>query len=230
MGNITGKRWLIVFLFFFLITQMGFSESRKKLVGRITSAKNYLDDIMESPHMSIPEELLKECRGIAILRQYKAGFILGVKGGSGVVLVRDEKTKMWSPPAFVATAEGSYGFQIGGQAIDAILLVMNKDGLDMLLKSRFKIGVDASAAAGPVGRDVGAKISADTAILIYSRAKGAYLGVTFEGGVFVSDDKANEEFYGIKNIKVRDILFRNRVKMPEEAKPLIDTLMKYTKP
>ena len=230
MKKIKGKRLLMGFLFFFLIAQMGFSASRKRLVERIESAGDYINDIMESPDTSIPEELLEECRGIAILRQYKAGFILGVKGGSGVVLVKDEKTKMWSPPAFVATAEGSYGFQIGGQSIDAILLIMNKDGLDMLLKSKFKIGVDASAAAGPVGRDVGAKISADTAILIYSRAKGAYVGITFEGGVFVSDDKANEEFYGIKNIKVRDILFRNRVKMPEEAKPLIDTLMKYTTP
>ena len=204
--------------------------SRKQLAKRIEQATEYFQDLMEAPDYSIPQTLLQTCRGVIIIRQYKAGFVVGVKGGAGVVLVRDEKSKVWSPPAFVASGEGSFGFQIGGQAIDAVLLIMNREGMEMLARSKFKIGVDASAAVGPVGRDAAAKISPGTAILVYSRTRGLYAGAAFEGGVLVSDDKANEEFYGKKGITLRDILFRGAVKMPGEALPLVELLQKYASP
>ncbi|HOJ31452.1 MAG TPA: lipid-binding SYLF domain-containing protein, partial [bacterium] len=175
----------------------------------------------------IPAALFEKCRGIIIMKQYKAGFIFGIKGGYGIAMAKDEKTGEWSPPAFVKSGEGSYGVQIGGQAVDSVLLIMNKDGMEMLMKTKFKLGVDGSVAAGPVGRDASAKLGPGTAVLVYSRARGLYAGATIEGGLIINDDKANEQFYGIKGITVQDILFTNTVEMPDSARPLVDALKKY---
>ncbi|HOL49178.1 MAG TPA: lipid-binding SYLF domain-containing protein [bacterium] len=199
----------------------------KSLVKRIAEAKEFLDDIMEAPDTEIPAALFEKCRGIIIMKQYKAGFIFGIKGGYGIAMAKDEKTGEWSPPAFVKSGEGSYGVQIGGQAVDSVLLIMNKDGMEMLMKTKFKLGVDGSVAAGPVGRDASAKLGPGTAVLVYSRARGLYAGATIEGGLIINDDKANEQFYGIKGITVQDILFTNTVEMPDSARPLVDALKKY---
>ncbi|MFA5646354.1 MAG: lipid-binding SYLF domain-containing protein [Candidatus Ratteibacteria bacterium] len=224
------RRYVIFILSLLLAGPHLFALERSSLVARFERARLYLNDMTKAPDISIPTELLQECKGVMILRQYKAGFMLGAKGGEGIVMVRDETTGKWSPPVFIATAEGSFGFQIGGQSIDAIILIMNRDGLDMLLKSRFKIGLDASAAAGPVGRDVSAKLSAGTALLTYSRAKGLYAGASFEGGFLLIDDKANHTFYEDDSLTPRDILFRNAVEMPQEALPLISILEEYSAP
>ena len=163
------------------------SRARRKGAKRIKRARTYFDEIMEAPDTAIPQTVLQNCRGIIVVRQYKAGFVLGAKGGAGLAMLKDKVTKKWSPPVFIKTGEGSIGFQIGGQSIDSIFLIMNKEGVKMLLKSKFKIGVDASAAAGPVGRDAEAKVGAGTAILVYARAKGLYVGATVEGGLLRPD-------------------------------------------
>ncbi|MCM8764498.1 MAG: lipid-binding SYLF domain-containing protein [Candidatus Omnitrophica bacterium] len=204
-----------------------FAAPPKTLVKRIDKAKEFLDDIMEAPDTEIPAALIEKCRGIVIMRQYKAGFIFGVKAGFGVALARDEKTGQWSPPAFVRAGEGSYGVQIGGQAVDSIFLIMNKEGMEMLIRTKFKLGVDGSVAAGPVGRDASAKLGPGTAILVYSRAKGLYAGATIEGGVILNDDEANQQFYGIKGLTAQDILFAGAVEVPESAKGLINALQFY---
>jgi len=223
MGRI--KVGLVIFLIF---SACAFSDSRKELAGRITQAEKTLKDFMEAPDSQIPCQLIHEADAIIFLKQYKLGFVLGAKGGTGIVLAKDRNTGVWSPPAFIATAEGSVGFQLGGKTIDAILLVMNKEGLDFLLKSRLKIGGEISAAVGPVGRELGAQVGVPAAgILVYSRAKGLFAGASFDGGVIASDDKANQIFYGIENIRIRDILSREKVSMPEEAKGLIESLMEY---
>ena len=213
-------------IMFFMAAESG-AATRRQLTGRIDDAEQYVKDFMEAPDTAIPQELLSQCRGIVILRQYKAGFVFGVKGGYGVALARDEKTREWSAPAFIKSGEGSFGFQIGGQAIDSVFLIMNREGMEMLLKTKFKIGVDASAAAGPVGRDAEAKVGPGTAILVYSRAKGLYAGAAFEGGFLLSDDEANETFYDKKHISIKDILFEKIVAVPSEAGALIKTLEKY---
>jgi SH3 domain-containing YSC84-like protein 1 len=218
---------LLVICCFLLVTPDSYAVSKKKLNERIERANNYLEEIMEIPDTAIPSTLLKSCHGIVIIRQYKAAFIFGAKGGTGVALKRDIKTGKWSAPAFVANAEGSFGLQIGGQAIDAILLIMNKNGLESLLLLKFKLGVDASIAAGPVGRDAEAKVGPDTAFLVYSKAKGFYGGLTLEGGIITQDNGANERFYDRK-VTVKEI-FRNEVDVPDEAKELIKTLEKYSK-
>lgn len=212
---------------FFLVTPESYAVSKKKLNDRIKRANNYLEEIMVIPDSAIPLTLLKSCHGIVIIRQYRAGFIFGAKGGTGVALKRDIKTNKWSAPAFVANVEGSFGLQIGGQAIDAILLIMNKSGLESMLRAKCKLGVDVSIAAGPVGRDTEAKVGPDTAFLVYSKAKGFYGGLTLEGGIITQDNGANERFYD-KKVTVKEI-FNNKVEVPEEVKVLIKTLEKYSK-
>lgn len=211
---------------FLATTSNVYAITKEKLTDRINRSNNYLEEIMEIPETSIPSTLLKSCQGIIIMRQYNAGFIFGAKVGQGVALTRDIKTRKWSAPSFVASAEASFGFQIGGQMADAVILIMNRFGVESLLFSKFKIGVDASLALGPVGRDTEAKIGTNTAFLVYSKSKGLYGGLTFEGGFISQDDRANKVFYG-KKISARKIL-ENDDDVPDEAKALIRTLEKYS--
>jgi len=202
--------------------------SRRALVQRIRDAEYNLRYIMASKDSEIPRQFLKDAYAIIFLKQYKGGFLIGAKGGTGIILAKNKETGEWSPPAFMATAEGSFGLQIGGEVIDAILLVMNEEGLTLLLKSPLKIGGEISAAVGPVGRDVGlgAGLPA-TGLFIYSRARGAFIGGSIEGGFIMCDNEANKIFYGINDITPREILLDGRVSMPEEAKSLIKALKKY---
>lgn len=221
------KIFLFIFLSIFLSSESP-AATRNELVERIERAEEYLQDIMEAPDTAIPKSIMRNCKGVIILRQYKAGFIFGVKGGAGIVLVKDTETGEWSPPAFIKTGEGSFGLQVGGESVDSIFLIMNKDGMEMLNKTKFKIGVDASAAIGPVGRDTEVKVSPGTAILVYSRAKGLYAGAAFEGGLLLSDNAANRKFYRNQDISLKDILFEAKVDMPKETKPLVDLLNIYS--
>ena len=211
---------------FLVATSNTYAVSKEKLDYRINRANSYLEEIMEIPETSIPSTLLKSCQGIIIMRQYNAGFIFGVKGGAGIALKRDIKTRKWSAPSFVASGEASFGLQVGLQAADAIILIMNKYGVESLLLTKFKLGVGASLAVGPVGRDTEAKIGPNTTYLVYSKAKGLYGGLTVEGGVISQDGSANKKFYGRK-ISVSEI-FQNKDDVPDEAKVLIKTLEKYS--
>jgi lipid-binding SYLF domain-containing protein len=212
----------------FLVVPDVYAVSRKKLNERIERANNYLEDVMEIPDTRIPSALLRKSHGVVIIRQYKAGFIFGVKGGKGVALKRDKKTRKWSAPSFVTSAEGSVGFQAGLQSVDAILLIMNKRGLESLLKIKCKLGLDASVAIGPYGRDADAKIGPDTAFLVYATANGFFAGLSLEGGVLTQGNSANEKFYGIEDVGVKEI-FNTEVTVPDEAKELIKLLEEYCK-
>ena len=202
------------------------AASRYEVADRLEQFRQFFVDFQYAPDAGIPGDLLAECYGVIIMRQYKAGFVFGVKGGDGVIFLHDRMTGEWSAPGFVRTAEGSFGFQIGGQAVDAIILIMNQSGVDMLLKSRFKIGVDASAAAGPVGRDMSAKVGPGTALLAYSRSKGLFAGAAFEGGAILNHDSFNHAMYG-EPVGLRDILIDQRVAVPPEADAMIRTLKSY---
>ena len=211
---------------FLIVTSNVYAVTKEKLTERINRSNNYLEEIMKIPETSIPSTLLKSCQGIIIMRQYNAGFIFGAKVGQGIALTRDIRTRKWSAPSFVARAEVSFGFQAGGQMADAIILIMNRYGVESLLFTKFNLGVDASLAVGPVGRDAEAKIGTNTTFLVYSRSKGLYGGLTVEGGFISQDDGANKEFYGRK-ISASEI-FRNEDDIPDEAKELIKTLEKYS--
>ncbi len=221
------KHVLLIICCFFLVTSNAYAVSKEKLNARIEKANRYIEEIMEIPETEIPSTLMKSCQGIIIVRQYRAGFIFGAKAGVGIALKKDIKTGKWSPPTFVSSGEASFGLQIGGEAIDAVILIMNKNGLESLLMMKGKVGVNASIAVGPVGRDTDAKIGPDTAFLVYSKAKGLYGGLVFEGGAITQDDRANKKFYGRK-ISVKEI-FQNNLDVPYEAKKLINTLEKYSK-
>jgi lipid-binding SYLF domain-containing protein len=221
------KKFLILFLIFLIGT--GFSEKKDKYINRIKMAEDILEYMLKQPDVSIPLNLIKECYGIIFMRQYKGGFLLGAKGGEGIVFARDREKGTWSAPGFVASIQVSFGWQIGGQMTDLILLIMNEDGLKMLMTSKVKIGGDIGVAVGPVGRDVEGKVSPGVGILAYGRSKGFFGGLSLEGGTIFPDDKANEEFYGEKGLKLKDIIFNKKVSIPKDAEKLIKLLKDYEK-
>ena len=169
---------------------------------------------------------LKETKAILIIpRLLKAAFIVGLEGGGGVMLARDEETGKWSNPAFYTMISGSFGLQAGVQWPEMILVVRTKKGLDSLLTSSFKLGADVSFAVGPVG--AGAKLkTAD--IYAYSRAQGIFAGISLDGSVISTRDKWNSAYYDKPGVKPLDILVLRNVSN-KKAEPLVETLDKATK-
>ena len=166
---------------------------------RIAESTRVLAEIMDAPDAAIPGSVLENAEAIAVFPStLKAGFIFGGHRGRGVISARLEGTSGWSVPAFLTLTGGSFGLQIGGQSVDVVLLIMNRRGLEKLLQSEFKIGGDASAVVGPLGRDLEAStdILLQAEILSYSRTRGLFAGVSLEGSTIRADRDANERFYG----------------------------------
>jgi SH3 domain-containing YSC84-like protein 1 len=156
-----------------------------------------LDEIQAAPDQRIPEEILGSAECVAVVPSLlNGGFVFGGRYGKGVASCRTPKG--WSAPAFFTIGGGSFGLQIGGQATDVVMLIMNKHGMDNLLSSKFKLGGDASAAAGPVGRHAAAdtdwKMRAE--VLTYSRSRGLFAGLELNGAVIKQDKDSTREFYG----------------------------------
>ncbi|HZS26791.1 MAG TPA: lipid-binding SYLF domain-containing protein, partial [Candidatus Angelobacter sp.] len=175
------KLMLRVVLFALLVTSVAFSETA---AGRVESAATVLNEIMATPDKGIPEEILGSAKCLAVVPSLlKGGFIVGAMHGRGVATCRTASG--WSAPAPLTTTGGSIGLQIGGQAVDLVMVVMNERGMTALLTSKFKLGADVSVAAGPVGRH--AEGSTDwkmrAEVLTYSRARGLFAGITFNGAV-----------------------------------------------
>ena len=166
---------------------------------RVTESMAVLETLVRAPDQGIPEHILTRAEAIVVIPSLvKGGFIVGAQHGRGIMSLRDRETGKWSAPAFVALTGGSVGWQIGVQAVDLVLLVMNRDGLKDLLDNEFKLGANASVAAGPVGRQGEASTDASLSaqILAYSRAKGLFAGLSLEGASLRIDRDANEDFYG----------------------------------
>jgi len=168
-----------------------------KASDRVQAAADVLDDIQGAPDKGIPQEVLGSAECVAVVpSMLKGGFIIGGKYGRGLASCRTPKG--WSTPAFFVVSGGSVGFQIGGQAVDLVMLIMNKDGMKHLLSSEFALGADASVAAGPVGRHAEGntdwKMRAE--VLTYSRARGLFAGVSLNGAVVKQDKDSTREFYG----------------------------------
>lgn len=216
-------------LFGSLVFSSAHAVDRAELVHRIDRSETFVQELMLSRDTAIPVSVWRNARGILVFRQYKVGFIFAIKGGYGIAMVRNDETHEWSPPAFYQSGEGSVGFQIGGEAVNSVFLLMTREALDMLIKSEFKLGGDISIAGGPVGRQAEYKVGQSAPILAYSQAEGLYAGVSIEGGVLLPDNDANRVFYGVKGLKSRQILFENRVEMPEEARSLVKRLNFYSK-
>jgi len=202
------------------------AEDKATLDARIASAKDVMDAIMATPDKAIPNQIMSQATCVGVIPSLKKGaFLVGAEYGQGVVTCRTGHG--WSAPAFIRIAGGSFGFQIGGQATDLVLVAVNDKGFQDLLKSKFKIGGDASAAAGPVGRDSQAatdwKLNAE--LLTYSRAKGLFAGVDLTGAVVDENVDATRIFYG--NPMPSAQILKGDVPTPPDARPFVRTVAKY---
>jgi SH3 domain-containing YSC84-like protein 1 len=221
------KKLLVPFLLCALMPALAADDSTE--VDRVENSGHVLKEILNIPD-NIPQDLLDKAECIIVLPSVKKGaFGIGASYGRGVMICRGgiSYTGPWGPPALYALEGASIGFQLGGQATDFVLLVMNPAGARSLLKSKVKLGADASAAAGPKGRTAeGATDIVMTAeILSYSRNKGLFAGVSLEGSTLRSDGSANEKLYG-KKVSARDIIRDGKVKSPACASELVALLDK----
>src|SRR5262245_6416678 len=197
---------------------------------RLVAATAVLNEIMGTPDKGIPQDLLDKSACAVIVPNVKKGaFIVGAKYGRGFIACRKANGTGWSAPAGVKVEGGSVGFQIGGSETDVIMLLMNQKAVNKLLSSKFTIGGDASAAAGPVGRTSSAETDAQmrAEILTYSRTRGLFAGVSLQGATLRPDDDANEDMYGRK-MSNQDIVLGS-VKEPAAASGLIAALNKYSR-
>ena len=202
------------------------SERRDADLDRLQSASTILSQIMSAPDRAIPDSIMSGAKCIAIMPSaLKASFLVGANYGKGVATCRTEHG--WSAPAFFKLTGGSFGFQAGGQASDLVLIVRTVDGMQHLLHSKFKLGADASAAAGPVGRDAQAMtdLTLRAQVLTYSRSRGLFLGVSLSGGVIKQDQADTQAFYG-KDWSYYGLL-NGQVPVPQDAELLLKTVEKY---
>jgi SH3 domain-containing YSC84-like protein 1 len=202
-------------------------DDRTDDVSRLQSAATVLDEIMAAPDKGIPEEIVGSAKCIAIVpSMLKGGFVVGGAYGKGVASCRTDKG--WSAPAFFTVEGGSFGLQIGGQAVDLVMIIMNDAGMQNLLQSKFKLGADASVAAGPVGRHAEGmtdwKMRAQ--VLTYSRARGAFAGLTLNGAAVRQHKDDTRAFYG-RMVPFKTLLLGNLQPIPSDAEPWIAALNKY---
>jgi lipid-binding SYLF domain-containing protein len=202
------------------------AEEPSEQVKRMDAAATVLDEIMGTPDKGIPEQLLGSAKCMAVIpSMVKIGFVFGGRHGRGIATCRTATG--WSAPAPFSVTGGSWGLQIGGEAIDVVMLVMNDQGMEKMLSSKFKIGADASAAAGPVGRHVEGttdwKMRAE--VLTYSRARGAFAGVTVNGASISQDKDGTRILYG-RMVPSAQIL-KGQVKAPEGSHNFLATVRKY---
>ncbi len=226
------KRFAALLCFVSLVSLFSYSVNAFALDNKwtrlVTESGNVLSEIQQMPDQSIPEDLMRSCSAIAIFPStISAGFGIGGQYGQGIIMVRNANGK-WSPPAIFTLVGGSFGFQIGGQATDFVLLVMNDRSVDGLLQGKFKLGADAAVAAGPVGRaaEASTDIQLKGGILSYSRSRGLFAGVKLEGAVLAEHWDGDNELYG-STLSARDILLSNKASMPETAKVVLKVLEKY---
>ena len=201
-------------------------KEQTDIAKRIDNAAGVLNEIMATPDKAIPNNVLSDARCIVVIpSMVKIAVGFGGSHGKGVATCRTQTT--WSAPAPVTVTGGSWGLQLGGQAIDLVMLVMNQKGMEALLSSKFKLGADASAAAGPVGRDAAAdtdwKMKAE--VLSYSRARGIFAGIDLNGSAITQDKDETAVLYG-KYIPFPEIL-RGAVAAPQASHEFLATLAKY---
>jgi lipid-binding SYLF domain-containing protein len=204
------------------------ADDQSKAADRVQAAADVLNAIQAAPDQGIPEEVLGSAECVAVVpSMLKGGFIFGARYGKGVASCRTPKG--WSAPAFFSVKGGSFGLQIGGQAVDLVMLIMNQNGMRNMLSSKFKLGADASVAAGPVGRHAAAdtdwKMRAQ--VLSYSRARGIFAGLELNGAVIAQDKDSTREFYG--HMVSTKASLQGEADAPKAAYPFLDTLAKWAK-
>jgi SH3 domain-containing YSC84-like protein 1 len=196
---------------------------------RLQAAATVMDEIMAAPDKGIPGDVLDKADCVAIIPgMKKAGFIVGGRYGKGMVSCRNKAQTAWEAPVMLTLEGGSVGLQIGASSTDVVLLVMERSGIDSLMKDKVTLGGDASVAGGPVGRSATAQTDAmmKAKILSYSRSQGVFAGLELAGSTLRPDKDDNKALYG-KAIEAKDIL-NGKPTIPSAAQPLIKALTKYT--
>ncbi len=206
--------------------------AQQKEAQRLHDSYEVMREVTGMPDKGIPRDLLNKAECVIVVPSVKkAAFVVGASYGRGVMTCRTgpEWRGPWSAPAFYAIEGGSFGLQIGGEATDFVLLVMNEKGAKSVLTSKVKLGGDASAAAGPVGRATSAEtdIVMNAEILSWSRNKGLFAGISLEGSTLRSDDDANKNLYG-KDLNAKQIIVDKAVKTPPAGRPLVNLLDKMS--
>lgn len=194
---------------------------------RVDNAGKVLAEIMGTPDKAVPDKIMSEAKCIAVVpSMVKVAVGFGGNHGKGVATCRTEHG--WSAPAPMTITGGSWGLQLGGQAIDLVMVVMNDQGMQHLLSSHFKLGADASAAAGPVGRDAtaGTDVKMRAEVLTYSRARGLFAGIDLSGSAISQDKDETRLLFG-KMVSFEDIL-RGRVAPPASSEPFLSVVRKYS--
>jgi SH3 domain-containing YSC84-like protein 1 len=202
------------------------ASDKAALDERLENARTVIDEIMQTPDKGIPDSIVKQATCIAVVPSLKKGaFVVGGQYGQGVVTCRTGRG--WSGPVFIRMAGGSFGFQIGGQATDLVLVAVNDKGLQDLLKSKFKIGGDASAAAGPVGRNAQAAtdLSLKSELLTYSRTKGLFAGIDLDGTTVSQNTDDTTTLYGAPH--PFEQILKGNVLPTEDSRPFLRTIAKY---
>ena len=217
------KKLITLFAVLSVSTLCWAGTDRDATVDRMDHAGAVLHEIMSAPDKGIPEEVLEHAKCIAVVpHMLKGGFIFGAENGRGVATCRTANG--WSAPAFFTITGGSWGLQIGIEGVDLVMIIQDEKGMRRLLSSHFQLGGDASAAAGPVGRHASANTDwkLETEILTYSRARGAFAGLTLSGAVIRRDDDSTEAIYG-NRVSTRRIL-RGEVATPASANAFLEAV------
>jgi lipid-binding SYLF domain-containing protein len=210
----------ITLLAMLLLVNLTWAGTHARVDSRLESSGKVLQEIINAPDKGVPEEVIQHAKCIAVIpHEIKAGFVVGVRHGKGAATCRTPQG--WSAPALFTITGGSWGAQIGIEGVDNVLMIMTQKGMNRLLSNKFQIGVDASAAAGPVGRhaEAGTDWKLDTEILSYSRAKGVFAGVTLNGAVVRPDRKAMRAMYR-GSVTAQQVL-QGRVPSPPEAETFL---------
>jgi lipid-binding SYLF domain-containing protein len=221
------KRILAALMTVLFVGGLALADERSDDLGRIQSAATVLDEIMAARDKGLPEDILGSAKCVAVVpSMLKGAFFVGVNRGKGIASCRTANG--WSAPAFFVIEGGSLGFQWGGQAIDLIMLVMNENGMRHLLTSKFKLGADASVAAGPVGRQAEGMtdVTMRAEVLTYSRARGVFAGISLNGASIRQHNNDTRAFYG-RMVPFRTLLAGNINPPPKEAAPWLAALRKY---
>lgn len=224
---------LILSVVALVLSAVPLARAQSAEAARVNDAATVFSEIMQAPDSGIPGAVIERAEAIAIFPGVvRAGFAVGGQWGRGIISVRDAKTGAWSAPAFLTIAGGSFGAQIGAQSLDLVLVVLDQTGVQRLLGNQFKIGGEASVAAGPIGRaaEASTDIQLRAKILSYSRTRGFFAGVALNGSTLASDRSANARFYG-QRLGSRELIAATaaRTDLPEAVEQLRKVLKLYAR-
>lgn len=223
-------RFLLVLSICSMLAGASWAQDQKNqsdIAKRIDASAKVLDEVMATPDKAIPDKVMEHAKCLVVVpSMVKIAIGFGGSHGKGIVSCRGDNG--WSAPAPITITGGSWGLQLGGQAVDLVMVVMNQSGMDHLLSDKFKLGANASAAAGPVGRDAGADtdIKMKSEVLTYSRARGLFAGVDLSGSVVSQDKDETRLLYG-KFYPFTEIL-DGKVQPPAASEPFLAAVRKYS--